>query len=68
MGKSVNKNKKSFVKDHCLLSGHVCSFEHFTVLNYESHKLKRLMKGSLLVSKDKPLLNIRVKLLKLELV
>ena len=34
----VNNNKKSSVKDHCLLSGHVCSFEDFSVLNYESHK------------------------------
>ena len=32
-GKRVNNNKKSSVKDHCLLSGHVCSFEDFTVLN-----------------------------------
>ena len=35
-GKSVNNNKKSSVKDHCLLSGHVCSFDNLTVLNYES--------------------------------
>ena len=40
-GKKVNNNKKYSVKDHCLLSGHVCSFEGFAVLNYESHmKLK----------------------------
>ena len=31
--KRVNNNKKSSVKDHCLLSGHVCSFDGFTVLN-----------------------------------
>ena len=65
--KRVNNNKKSSVKDHCLLSGHVCSFEDFTVLNYESHKFKRLIKESLLVTKDKPLLNKQVKSLKLEL-
>ena len=40
------RNKKSSVKDHCLLSGHVCSFDDFTVLNYESHKFKRLIKES----------------------
>ena len=45
------------LKDHCLLSGHVSSFEDFTVLNYESHKFKRLIKETLLVTKDKPLLN-----------
>ena len=31
-GKRVINNKKSYVKDHCLLSGHVCSFDDFTVL------------------------------------
>ena len=66
-GKRVNNNKKSSVKDYCLLSGHVCSFEDFTVLNYESHTFKRLIKESLLVTKDKPLLNKQVKSLKLEL-
>ena len=45
-GKRVNNNKKSSVKDHCLLSGHVCSFDDFTFLNYESYKLKRLIKES----------------------
>ena len=66
-GKRANNNKRSSVKDHCLLSGHVCSFEDFTVLNYESHKFKWLIKESLLVTKDKPSLNKQVKLLKLEL-
>ena len=61
-----NNNKKSSVKDHCLLSGHVCLFDDFAVLNYESHKFKRLIKESLLVTKDKPLLKKQVKLLKLE--
>ena len=42
--KRVNNSKKYSVKDHCLLSDHVCSFEDFTVLNYESHKFKRLIK------------------------
>ena len=67
MGKRVNNNKKPSFKDHCLLSGHVCSFEDFTVLNYESHKFKLLIKESLLVTKDKPSLNKQVKSLKLEL-
>ena len=66
-GKMVHNNKKSSVKDHYLLSGQVCSFDDFTVLNYESHKFKRLIKESLLVTKDKPLLDKQVKSLKLEL-
>ena len=44
-GKRVNNNTESSVKDHCLFSGHVCSFDDFTVLNHESHKFKRLLKN-----------------------
>ena len=65
--KRVNNDKKSAAKDHCLFLGHVCLFEDVFVLNYESHKLKRLIKESLLNSKDEPLLNKQVKSLKLEL-
>ena len=67
MGKRVHNNRKSSIKDHCLLSGHVCSFDDFTILNYESHKFKRLIKEFLLVTKDKPLLRKQIKSLKLEL-
>ena len=42
--KRVNNNKKSSIKDHYFLSGHVCSFDDFTILNYESHKCKHLIK------------------------
>ena len=43
------------------------SFEEFTVLNYESHNFRHLIKESLVVTKDKLLLNKQVKSLKLEL-
>ena len=66
-GKRVHNNKKSSVKDQCLLSGHVCSFDDFIVMNYESHKFRRLIKESLLVTNDKSLSNRQVKSLKLEL-
>ena len=56
MGKRIDNNKKSSVKDHCFLLGHMCSFDDFTVLNYESCKFKSLIKESLLVTKDKQLL------------
>ena len=59
------ENEKFSVKDHYLLSGHLCSFEDFT--NYDSHEFKCLIKESLLVTKDNPLLNKQVKSLKLEL-
>ena len=35
MVKTVN-NKKSSEKDYCPLSSHVCPFDDFTFLNYES--------------------------------
>ena len=38
------------------------------IWNYKSHKSKRLIKGSLLVTKNKPLLNEQVKPMKLELI
>ena len=67
--KRVNNNKKSSVEDHYLLSGHVCTFEDFTVfLNYDLLKFKRLIKESLHVTKKKQdLLNKQVKSQKLEL-
>ena len=58
--KRVNNNKKSSVKDHSLMSGHVCSFDDFTVFNYESRKFKRLIKESLLNTSDKPLLTHKI--------
>ena len=66
-GKRVSNKKKFSVTDHSLLLGQVCSFEDFSVLDYESHKFKRLTQKSLLVTKDKTLLNKQVKSLKLEL-
>ena len=41
-GKRSN-NKKSSAKEHCLWSDYVCSFDDFTVLNYEPHKFRRLL-------------------------
>ena len=67
MGKRINNKTNSTVKHHCLLSGHIAHFIFLTVLNYEPHKFKRLIKESLLVTKDKPLLNKQVISLKLEL-
>ena len=65
-GKHVN-NKKSAVKDHCLFSDHVGSFEDFSILMYESNSFKLLIKESLLVSRDTPLLNKQVKSILLQL-
>ena len=37
--KRVNNNKKSAIKDHCLLSGHVCSSDDFIVMNHTNLKV-----------------------------
>ena len=66
-GKRVSNSKKFSVTDHSLLLRQVCSFEDFSILDYESLKFKRLIQESLLVTKDKTLLNKQVKSLKLEL-
>ena len=63
----VNNNKKSSVKDNCLFSNHLGSFEDFPVLTYESNPLKLLIKEALLVSRDTPLLNKQVKSIPLRL-
>ena len=60
-GKSVNNNKKLAVKDRCLFFNHVGSFEDFSILTHESNQFKFLIKESLLVSRDKPLLNKQIK-------
>ena len=65
--KNVNNNKQSSITDHCFLSRHICPFYDITVLNFESHKFKRLIKESLLVTKNKPLLNKEIEALILEL-
>ena len=58
LGKKINNTKKPAFKNYCLSSSHVRSFYDFTVLNYESNKFKRLVKESLLVTKDQPLLSL----------
>jgi len=66
-GKRVNNDKKSAVKDHCLFHNHVNTFEDFSILTYESNPFKLLIKESLLVSRDKPILNKQVKSIPLQL-
>ena len=66
-GKRINNNKKLAVKDHYLFFNHVDSFENFPILTYESNWFKLLIKKSLFVSRDKPLLNKQVKSIPLQL-
>ena len=66
-GKRVNNNKKLAVKDHCLFSNHVGSFENFSISMFELNLFKLLIKEALFVSRDKPLLNKKVKSIPLQL-
>ena len=66
-GKRVNNDRKSAVKDYYLLYNHVGSFEDYSTLTYKSNPFKLLIKKSLLVSRDKPLLNKQVKSIPLQL-
>ena len=54
-GKHVNSSIKSAVKDLCLFFNRVGLLEEFSILTYESHPFKFLIKEFLMVSRDKAL-------------
>ena len=56
-GKFVKKSKKSAIFDHMLLDGHKASFNNFSILLKESNPFKLKLKESLLISRDKSILN-----------
>ena len=56
-GKFVKTPKKSAIFDHMLLDGHKASFDNFSILLKESNACKLQLKESLLMSRDKPILN-----------
>ena len=64
--KRVNNNQKPTVKDQCLFFNHVGSFENISILRYESNSFKFLIKETLLVARDKLLLNKQVKSIPLQ--
>ena len=53
-GKFVKLRKKSAIFDNMLLDGHKASFDNFLILLKESNPFKLQLKGSLLISHDKP--------------
>ena len=66
-GKFVKTPKKSAIFDHMLLDGHKASFENFSILLKESNPFKLQSKESLLISRDKPILNTNIYSFSLEL-
>ena len=55
--KFVKTPKKSAIFDRMLLDGHKVSFHNFSILLKESNPFKLQLKESLLISRDKPILN-----------
>ena len=66
-GKFVKTPKKFGIFDHLLLDGHKASFDNFSILLKESNAFKLQLKESLLISREKPVLNKNIYSFPLEL-
>ena len=56
-GKRVSNCNRSAVSDHLLLHNHDGDLNNFTVLTRDNNGFKLLIKESLLISRDRPILN-----------
>ena len=59
-GKRVSSGKESAVSDHLLLHNHNGDLNDFTILARDNNGFKVLIKESLLISRDRPVLNKNV--------
>jgi len=66
-GKRTNSANTSAVKDHMLVCNHQVTFEDFPVLATANNNFKLEIKESLLISRDKPILNRNISSLPLYL-
>ena len=66
-GKFVETLKKSAIFDHMLLDGRKASFDNFSILLKESNPFQLQLKESLLISREKPILNKNIYSFPLEL-
>ena len=66
-GKPVKNLKKYSIFDHMLFEGHKSSFDNFSILLKENNDFKLQLKESLLISRDKPILNKNIYSFLLEL-
>ena len=66
-GKRTNSANTSAVKDHMLVCDHQVTFEDFSVLATANNNFKLEIKESLLISRDKPILNRNISSLPLYL-
>ena len=65
--KRLKNDKQSAVSDHLLTCDCSINFDDFTILSKDSNNMNLLIRESLLISGDKPILNRTVKSFPLEL-
>ena len=65
--KRVKNMKESPVSDHCLQFDCVISFDDFDVIASDTNNFRLLIKESLLIKGDKPILNRTIKSFPLKL-
>ena len=66
-GKCLQNVKQSAISDHLLQRNCTINFDNFAILAAESNKFKLLLRESLLIKHDKPVLNRTIKSFPLEL-
>ena len=66
-GKFIKTPKKSAILDHMLVDGRKASFDNFSILLKESNAFKLQLKESLLIVRDKSILNKNIYSFPLEL-
>ena len=67
-GKRLKNVKQPAMSDHLLQCNCTINFDNFDILAAESNKFKLLLRESLLIKRDKPILNRTIKSFPLELV
>ena len=65
--KRVKNVKESAVSDHLLQCNCAIDFDHFDILASDTNSFRLLIKASLLIKRDKPVLNCTVKSFPLKL-
>ena len=67
-GKKSNNNYSTAMSDHMLLCNYIVSFEDFSILTTGRANLELEIKESILISRNKPVLNKNIASLPLHLV
>ena len=61
----IKPSKASTIRDHLLNCNNIPSFDEFTILTYGHHKYILEIKESLLIKRDRPVLNKSISLAEL---